>query len=58
MHHAGMGGEGEHSLHQAETDDGIEWEDTMPEMNVMSNLSNMVWKIIDTESGAANHEIS
>ena len=58
MHRAGMGGEGEHSMHQAETDDGIEWEDTMPEMNVMSNLSNMVWKIIDTESGAANHEIS
>ena len=30
----------------------------MPEMNVMSNLSNMVWKIIDTATGAANHEIS
>ena len=40
------------------TDDGIEWEDTMPEMNVMSNLSNMIWKIVDTATGAANEEIS
>jgi FtsP/CotA-like multicopper oxidase with cupredoxin domain len=58
MHHQGIGGESAHSMHQAESDDGIEWEDTMPEMNVMSNLSNMVWKVIDTETGAANHEIS
>jgi FtsP/CotA-like multicopper oxidase with cupredoxin domain len=58
MQHQGMGGEGVHSMHQAETDDGIEWEDTMPEMNVMSNLSNMVWKIVDTATGAANNEIS
>jgi FtsP/CotA-like multicopper oxidase with cupredoxin domain len=58
MHHPGMGGQGAHSMHEAETDDGIEWEDTMPEMNVMSNLSNMVWKIVDTATGAANHEIS
>jgi FtsP/CotA-like multicopper oxidase with cupredoxin domain len=58
MHHQGMGGEEAHSMHPAETDDGIEWEDTMPEMNVMSNLSNMTWKIIDTATGAANNEIS
>jgi FtsP/CotA-like multicopper oxidase with cupredoxin domain len=45
-------------VHQAESKDGIEWEDTMPEMNVMSNLSNMVWKIVDTATGAANGEIS
>ena len=25
MHHQGMGGAGGHSMHQAETDDGIEW---------------------------------
>jgi FtsP/CotA-like multicopper oxidase with cupredoxin domain len=40
------------------TDDGIEWEDTMPEMNLMSNRSNMTWKIIDAATGAANREIS
>ena len=56
-HHQGMGGEGAHSMHHPETD-GIEWEDTMPEMNVMSNLSNMEWKIVDTATGAANNEIS
>ena len=51
--------EGAHSMHQTATDDdGIEWEDTMPEMNVMSNLSNMVWKIVDAATGAANEEIS
>ena len=58
MHHQGTGDEDAHSMHQPETDDGIEWEDTMPEMNVMSNLSNMVWKIVDTATGAANNEIS
>ena len=30
----------------------------MPEMNLMSNLSNMVWKVVDTAAGAANNEIS
>jgi hypothetical protein len=30
----------------------------MPEMNVMSNLSKMVWKVVDTATGAANNEIS
>jgi FtsP/CotA-like multicopper oxidase with cupredoxin domain len=56
--HQDMGSEGAHPMHQAEADDGIEWEDTMPEMNVMSNLSNMTWKIVDTATGAANEEIS
>jgi FtsP/CotA-like multicopper oxidase with cupredoxin domain len=42
----------------AATDDGIEWEDTMPEMNLMSDPSNMVWKVIDTQTGAINHDIS
>src|SRR5829696_5044979 len=58
MEHHGMGGGDSHGMHQAETDDGIEWEDTMPEMNVMSSPSNMVWKIVDTATGSANHEIS
>ncbi|HZA32668.1 MAG TPA: multicopper oxidase family protein [Propionibacteriaceae bacterium] len=50
--------EGAHSMHQTTDDNGIEWEDTMPEMNLMSNLSNMTWKILDTASGAVNDEIS
>jgi FtsP/CotA-like multicopper oxidase with cupredoxin domain len=58
MHGHEMHDEGAHSMHQTTYDDGIEWEDTMPEMNVMSNLSNMTWKIVDTATGAANEEIS
>jgi FtsP/CotA-like multicopper oxidase with cupredoxin domain len=58
IHGHQMGDEGAHSMHQPETGDGIEWEDTMPEMNIMSNLSNMAWRIVDTETGAANEEIS
>jgi hypothetical protein len=41
----------------AESDDDIEWEDTMPEMNLMSNRSNMAWKVVDTATGAVNDEI-
>ena len=58
MEHHGMGGADSHGMQQAETDDGIEWEDTMPDMNVMSSPSNMVWKIVDTSTGAVNQEIS
>lgn len=49
---------GAHSMHQTTDDDGIEWEDTMPEMNALSNLSNMTWKIVDAATGAANEQIS
>ncbi len=48
----------EHMSHAEATGDGIEWEDTMPEMNVMSNRSNMSWKIIDAATGTVSREIS
>jgi FtsP/CotA-like multicopper oxidase with cupredoxin domain len=53
----GMGhhGHGEHT--GAEVDTGIEWEDTMPMMNEMSTHHNMHWKLIDRETGNANHDI-
>src|SRR6266568_2656082 len=35
----------------------IEWEDTMEEMNRMSTPQNMFWKLVDGETGAANHDI-
>ncbi len=38
--------------------DGLEWEDLMPEINRASNPTNMIWKLIDRESGAENHAIS
>jgi FtsP/CotA-like multicopper oxidase with cupredoxin domain len=43
--------------HEHEVGNGIEWDDTMPEMNLMSSPTNMVWKLIDTETGAVNHDI-
>jgi FtsP/CotA-like multicopper oxidase with cupredoxin domain len=54
----GMGDHGMEDDHHADPgDDGIEWEDTMAEMNVASDLSNMTWKIIDAATGMANDEI-
>ena len=43
---------------QARTDDGLEWEDLMPEINRASDPSNMIWKLIDRETGAENGAIS
>jgi FtsP/CotA-like multicopper oxidase with cupredoxin domain len=37
--------------------DGLEWEDVMPEMNRASDPSNMVWQLVDGETGAVNHAI-
>ena len=53
----GMGqhGHGEHAA--AEVALGIEWEDTMSMMNEMSTHRNMHWKLIDRETGDANHDI-
>jgi FtsP/CotA-like multicopper oxidase with cupredoxin domain len=66
MAHHGHGHHEEHTTHHAHRhemhmdapdDRGIEWEDTMPEMNAMSNPANMQWKLIDRETGEANHGI-
>jgi FtsP/CotA-like multicopper oxidase with cupredoxin domain len=38
--------------------DGLEWEDLMPEINRASDPSNMIWKLIDRETGAENGAIS
>jgi len=45
---------GDHSDHG----DGIEWEDLMPEINRQTDPTNMIWKLVDRESGAENHAIS
>jgi FtsP/CotA-like multicopper oxidase with cupredoxin domain len=37
--------------------DGLEWEDLMPEINRSSDPSNMIWQLIDRESGAVNGAI-
>jgi FtsP/CotA-like multicopper oxidase with cupredoxin domain len=38
--------------------DGLEWEDLMPEINRASDTSNMIWQLIDKETGAENGAIS
>jgi FtsP/CotA-like multicopper oxidase with cupredoxin domain len=43
--------------HDHETADGLEWEDLMPEINKASNADNMIWKLVDVDSGKENWEI-
>jgi FtsP/CotA-like multicopper oxidase with cupredoxin domain len=44
--------------HHGDHGDGLEWEDLMPEINRQTDPTNMIWKLIDRESGAENHAIS
>ena len=44
--------------HHEDTGDGLEWEDLMPEINRQTDPTNMMWKLIDRDTGAENHEIS
>jgi FtsP/CotA-like multicopper oxidase with cupredoxin domain len=37
--------------------DGLEWEDLMPEINAASNAHNMIWKLVDADTGKENWEI-
>jgi FtsP/CotA-like multicopper oxidase with cupredoxin domain len=48
-HHGG--GEGH------DTDDGLEWEDLMPDINARTDATNMVWKLVDADSGHENEAI-
>jgi FtsP/CotA-like multicopper oxidase with cupredoxin domain len=43
--------------HSDDMPDGLEWEDLMPEINAASNAHNMIWKLVDTDTGKANDEI-
>jgi FtsP/CotA-like multicopper oxidase with cupredoxin domain len=38
--------------------DGLEWEDLMPEINRQTNTSNMIWQLVDKETGAENADIT
>src|SRR2546423_12006221 len=46
----------EHGGH--EHGDGLEWEDLMPDINRASDLSNMVWQLIDRKTGDKNGAIT
>jgi len=43
--------------HGEDHGDGLEWEDLMLEMNRASDPSNMVWQLVDRETGAVNGAI-
>ena len=49
-------GHGEHEAHDHA--DGLEWEDLMPEINRQTNTTNMIWQLIDRETGAENAAIT
>jgi FtsP/CotA-like multicopper oxidase with cupredoxin domain len=58
--HEHHGHEGhEHGGHEAHDHaDGLEWEDLMPEINRQTNTTNMIWQLIDRETGAENAAIT
>jgi FtsP/CotA-like multicopper oxidase with cupredoxin domain len=57
QHHGHEGNEqGGHEAHDHA--DGLEWEDLMPEINRQTNTSNMIWQLIDKETGAENAAIT
>jgi FtsP/CotA-like multicopper oxidase with cupredoxin domain len=43
--------------HGHDTGDGLEWEDLMREINQASDSCNMIWKLVDRDTGKANWEI-
>jgi FtsP/CotA-like multicopper oxidase with cupredoxin domain len=47
-----------HEHQEHEQNDGLEWEDLMPEINRASEPSNVRWMLIDRESGAENGAIT
>jgi FtsP/CotA-like multicopper oxidase with cupredoxin domain len=60
MHEGHGHGEHDHSAHDHSAHDhgdGLEWEDLMPEINRASDPTNMIWRLVDRETGAENHAI-
>jgi FtsP/CotA-like multicopper oxidase with cupredoxin domain len=47
----------EGAAHSHDHGDGLEWEDLMPEINQASDSGNMIWQLIDRQTGAVNADI-
>jgi FtsP/CotA-like multicopper oxidase with cupredoxin domain len=43
--------------HGHDQSDGLEWEDLMPDINRASDPGNMIWQLVDRETGAENGAI-
>jgi FtsP/CotA-like multicopper oxidase with cupredoxin domain len=54
---AGAHGHDEHGQHGHDSGDGLEWEDLMPDINARTNATNMLWKLVDADTGAENTAI-
>jgi FtsP/CotA-like multicopper oxidase with cupredoxin domain len=48
---------GHEETHAHDTPDGLEWEDLMPDINRASDSCNMIWKLVDRDTGRSNWEI-
>ena len=48
---------GHEHAHAHDTPDGLEWEDLMPDINRASDSHNMIWKLVDRDTGRANGHI-
>ncbi len=46
-----------HAEHPHQAPDGLEWEDLMPEINRAADSCNMIWKLVDRDTGKANWQI-
>jgi FtsP/CotA-like multicopper oxidase with cupredoxin domain len=57
-HKAHEAHEGHEAHEHHDHGDGLEWEDLMPEVNRETDTSNMVWQLVDRETGAENADIS
>jgi FtsP/CotA-like multicopper oxidase with cupredoxin domain len=44
--------------HHHDGGDGLEWEDLMPDINRATDSTNMIWQLVDRDTGDVNHEIS
>src|SRR5437764_8893693 len=44
--------------HAHDHGDGLEWEDLMPEINRKTDNTNMIWELVDRETGAKNAAIT
>jgi len=51
-------GDRDGDAHAHDHADGLEWEDLMPEINRQTTPGNMIWHLIDRETGAENADIT
>jgi FtsP/CotA-like multicopper oxidase with cupredoxin domain len=56
-HESAHNGHGGHTGDAHQGSDGLEWEDLMVEINAQTDGTNMIWKLVDQDTGKVNHDI-